>query len=223
MVDKNKFLRLTDKQLVKKKSKLKKDIFVKSVPSNLLTKLDDSDLALWKRFTRDFTSQEEKVDISLQRDEAEKLFKELVGDIKPIKVTNKVALPPVKKFRELFKFVDANEEGSRNMSFIRKIDSKAVKKQRIWDAVFDAHNLTLQEAYDMLLLFLQRAQTLKKYRVLIITGKGDPKYGTGVIRYNMPKWIQTPIFDKYIEKVQLDIPPQEGSFTLILKPANINI
>ena len=60
------------------------------------------------------------------------------------------------------------------------------------DARIDLHGMTQDRARYALLDFLQMAQQADDRIVLVITGKGND--GTGVLRRNVPQWLELPQF-----------------------------
>jgi len=58
----------------------------------------------------------------------------------------------------------------------------------------DLHGMTQSEAHALLLSFLQRAYADGRRHVLVVTGKGSPSRGTGVLRQAVPGWLSTPPF-----------------------------
>jgi len=58
----------------------------------------------------------------------------------------------------------------------------------------DLHGLTQSEAHSLLLSFLRRAFGDGRRYVLVVTGKGSPSRGTGVLRQAVPGWLSTPPF-----------------------------
>lgn len=58
----------------------------------------------------------------------------------------------------------------------------------------DLHGMTQDEAYSLLLTFLNRAHAGGIRYVLIITGKGSSSGGDGVLRRAVPGWLSTPAF-----------------------------
>lgn len=58
----------------------------------------------------------------------------------------------------------------------------------------DLHGMTQQEAYSLLLSFLNRAHAGGIRYVLVITGKGSSSGGDGVLRRSVPAWLSTPAF-----------------------------
>jgi DNA-nicking Smr family endonuclease len=58
----------------------------------------------------------------------------------------------------------------------------------------DLHGMTQDEAYSLLLTFLNRAHAGGVRYVLIITGKGSSSGGDGILRRAVPAWLSTPAF-----------------------------
>ena len=59
------------------------------------------------------------------------------------------------------------------------------------EARIDLHGLTLESAHRKLTAFLEHAQEAGQRAVLVVTGKGV-REGTGVIRAQVPRWLNEP-------------------------------
>ena len=73
--------------------------------------------------------------------------------------------------------------------------SIATQKTKI-DGRIDLHKRTQEEAKSDLKKFLSAAQATKKRIVLVITGKGTDN--KGVLKQNVPKWLEVPPLNKYV-------------------------
>lgn len=62
------------------------------------------------------------------------------------------------------------------------------------DARLDLHGMTQSEAHAALRAFVSRAQAQGARFVLVITGKGGDGLGRGVLRRQVPLWLQLPEF-----------------------------
>lgn len=58
------------------------------------------------------------------------------------------------------------------------------------DAAIDLHGMRQQEAHPALLAFLSGAQREGAKIVLVVTGKGENREGTGVLRRAVPLWLR---------------------------------
>ncbi len=59
------------------------------------------------------------------------------------------------------------------------------------EARIDLHGMTLEKAHRKLISFIEHAQEDGKRAVLVVTGKGV-REGTGVIRAQVPRWLNEP-------------------------------
>jgi len=59
------------------------------------------------------------------------------------------------------------------------------------DGTIDLHGMTQTEAHPALLRFLERAAAAGQRCLLVITGKGGPQ-GEGILRYQVPRWLNEP-------------------------------
>lgn len=66
------------------------------------------------------------------------------------------------------------------------------------EARVDLHDMTQDQAYGLLLSFLRRAHAAGLRYVLVITGKGSPSRGDGVLRRAVPHWLATPSFRPFV-------------------------
>jgi DNA-nicking Smr family endonuclease len=62
----------------------------------------------------------------------------------------------------------------------------------------DLHGRTQQEAHDDLRHFLSRAHAAGKRMVLVITGKGITGGKSGVLRENVPRWLNEPGLRRHV-------------------------
>lgn len=88
-------------------------------------------------------------------------------------------------------------------------------------ATLDLHGQTQAEAHRTLNLMLARAHRAGKRTVLVITGKGLGKEGGGVLRANVPRWLDEPP----LSGIVLDVAPAQGKhggggafYVLLRKP-----
>lgn len=66
------------------------------------------------------------------------------------------------------------------------------------EARLDLHGHTQAEAHSELATFLMQAQAAGLRCVLVVTGRGDPAGGRGVLRRNLPEWLSAPTFRPYV-------------------------
>lgn len=62
----------------------------------------------------------------------------------------------------------------------------------------DLHGRTQMEAHDALLHFLERAYKNGKRQVLVITGKGMTQSKSGILKANVPRWLNEPVFRRLV-------------------------
>jgi DNA-nicking Smr family endonuclease len=68
----------------------------------------------------------------------------------------------------------------------------------------DLHGMTLTEAHNALVRFIIRSHADKKRLVLVITGKGgrpDHQRETGVLRRQVPHWLQVPPLSAHVQQI----------------------
>jgi DNA-nicking Smr family endonuclease len=79
-------------------------------------------------------------------------------------------------------------------SFDAPTHDKLAKGRLPIEGRVDLHGMTQEEAYSLLLSFLNRAYAGGVRYVLVITGKGSSSGGEGVLRRAVPAWLATPPF-----------------------------
>ena len=85
--------------------------------------------------------------------------------------------------------------------------------QKTLPCFLDLHQMTIQEAYDKTLSFLEQHFRLKTKKIQIITGKGHE--GAGVIRHEFNGWLDTQVFKRYIQRYEWT--HDQGAINLWLK------
>lgn len=83
----------------------------------------------------------------------------------------------------------------------------------------DLHGRTQQEAHDDLHHFLARAHAAGKRMVLVITGKGITGAKTGVLRENVPRWLNEPGLRRHVLAFDYAEPQHggQGALYVLLK------
>lgn len=103
--------------------------------------------------------------------------------------------------------------------FEKTIYKKFVKNRISISAKIDLHNLTEDEAYKVLLNFLQKCHK-KGYRyVLVITGKGRSRGSYAVLKKSLPGWLGTPYFQTLVSAFEQAAAQHggEGAFYIRIK------
>lgn len=78
----------------------------------------------------------------------------------------------------------------------------------------DLHGRTQMEAHDALLHFLERACKNGKRQVLVITGKGMTQSKSGVLKTNVPRWLNEPSFRRLVLAISQARPEHGGGGAL---------
>ena len=83
----------------------------------------------------------------------------------------------------------------------------------------DLHGRTQQEAHDDLHHFLARAHASGKRMVLVITGKGITGAKSGVLRENVPRWLNEPTLRRHVLAFDYAEPQHggQGALYVLLK------
>ena len=83
----------------------------------------------------------------------------------------------------------------RQIHHLDRVTQKKISKGRLpLEARIDLHGLRQDEAYGLLLSFLNRAHASGIRYVLVITGKGQSSASDGVLRRSVPSWFATAPF-----------------------------
>lgn len=83
----------------------------------------------------------------------------------------------------------------RQIHHLDRVTQKKISKGRLpLEARIDLHGLRQDEAYGLLLSFLNRAHASGIRYVLVITGKGRSSASDGVLRRSVPSWFATTPF-----------------------------
>ncbi len=83
----------------------------------------------------------------------------------------------------------------------------------------DLHGRTQAEAHDDLFHFLERAWKHGKRKVLVITGKGMTQSKSGILKANVPRWLNEPAFRRLVLAISQARPEHggEGALYVLLK------
>jgi len=76
----------------------------------------------------------------------------------------------------------------------RRLRQRVARGQQAIDGRLDLHGLTQAQAHSALLHFLRNAQAREARLVLVITGKGRGDSERGVLRRQVPQWLNLPEF-----------------------------
>ncbi len=143
--------------------------------------LSDEDEALWTSVTRSIKPLRPKV---------------LKG--KPLAklpaAGSKASPPPAAAMREALQ-----AKSPPLAPFDRRLKQRVARGRAAIDARIDLHGMTQSEAHHALLHFLRRAQAAGGRVVLVVTGKGSPRFGggsaeRGVLKRQVPLWLALPEF-----------------------------
>lgn len=87
------------------------------------------------------------------------------------------------------------------------------------DGRIDLHGRTQQEAHDALRDFISRAHRAGKRCLLVITGKGMTASKTGVLKANVPRWLNEPGLRRHVLAFAFARPEHggEGALYVLLK------
>lgn len=114
----------------------------------------------------------------------------LVSDVKPLK--KKRTLPPER--------LQPNERSTKPIKAKPEIAVRASARSQ-YDAKIDLHGMTESGAHPILIDFVRRQRARGAQRLLVITGKGSGK--SGVLRANVPRWLDVEPIASYITAIEL--------------------
>lgn len=99
----------------------------------------------------------------------------------------------------------------------RDISRKLRRGQLTLEATIDLHGMTQNEAWQYLLHFIERSYVAGKRCLLVITGKG--RGGAGILKQQLPMWLETAAFKDKISTYSLARPQDGGggAYYVILK------
>jgi DNA-nicking Smr family endonuclease len=80
----------------------------------------------------------------------------------------------------------------------RRLRQRVARGKEAIDGRLDLHGLTQSEAHAALLHFLRKASAREARLVLVITGKGRDEGGRGVLRRQVPNWLNLPEFRAFV-------------------------
>lgn len=89
-------------------------------------------------------------------------------------------------------------QGHKLHGFDSAVHRKIARGRMHIEARVDLHGLTQQQAYTLLLHFLQSAQHRGLRHIMVITGKGASQGSDGILRQAVPHWLETAPFRFYI-------------------------
>lgn len=119
----------------------------------------------------------------------------------------KKIVPPIshdKKKTESFSAINRQTQ--------RKIDKGQIKT----DGKLDLHGLTVAQAHQTFIQYIKQAVSQNKKTIIVVTGKGSKERGTGVIRRELPYWIEDPKIACHIHGFSEPIRNQ-GRYLIILR------
>ena len=151
----------------------------------------EEDRALWEKVTRSLTplkSEKHNFAELLNQDKKQ-------SDVKPLK-QNKVkvrtyGLGPAPK-QPLPKTAKAHLELGQVVDVDKSTADKLKRGRMKVDATLDLHGMTQNKAYGALSDFIARAYDKGHRCVLVVTGKGIWREGGGVLKEQVPKWLNQP-------------------------------
>ena len=169
------------------------------------------------------------------------LFQKLMADTKPIKghkrktntankITNPIPKTPKTQTSKTEKpLLHPNTNSLLEAGVAKNLDRKTMDRLRKGklrpEKYIDLHGMTAAAAHLSLNTFLSEAHNLGHRCVLVITGKGNLRHGGGIIRRELPSWLNSRENRKLVlgfSKAQ-PFDGGTGAFYILLKRQRINV
>jgi DNA-nicking Smr family endonuclease len=162
-------------------------------------KISDDERVLWREVTRSVAP------LRRRRAKVERTTAELVVAEKP-EPPRKPASSTTKPAPTGGKVLPAQSAPPPLMPIERRLKQRLARGSQSIDARIDLHGRTQSQAHAALLRFVQKCQTDGARIVLVITGKGgsadDFASERGVLKRQVPLWLQLPEFRSYVLAVE---------------------
>jgi DNA-nicking Smr family endonuclease len=153
-------------------------------------------------------------------DDEDNLWREVTKTIKPLK-NKKPVVTPVIKVR---KAVIASQEFipdalPKNVSspLAQKQIKKLRQKKIPVEGSIDLHGMVIEKAHQAAKRFLQDAFKNQLRCVEVITGRGDPLRGTGLLKRELPIWLVEPNLRAIILHCEENPASRGGSYLIMLR------
>ncbi|USO01669.1 MAG: Smr/MutS family protein [Alphaproteobacteria bacterium] len=105
-------------------------------------------------------------------------------------------------------------------SSVPQVASFQSRKQKgkipLIETTLDLHGFTQKLAFERLCSFVHMCCTQKKRYVLVVTGKGNPLTGTGIIQQELPRWCAVSPLSQHIIACAFAPPNRGGKGAYIL-------
>lgn len=176
--------------------------------------LNNNDANLWDLFTKDIDPINKNVASHKKNKETQPNERK---NNEVIWVTKDSIQPTIKEAKHCLE----QEHIEQNLD--RKTLRKLKKNQIRYDRSLDLHGLNQDQAHKELIIFINQSISLNHKCVLVITGKGQRNYSNkqeaiGVLRKNLPIWLNSPPLSSTIKKYSKAIPKHggDGAFYIFL-------
>jgi DNA-nicking Smr family endonuclease len=164
-------------------------------------KMSDDERVLWRAVTRSVAPLRRKR-APIERAAAEAAL-ERPG---PAPVERKSKAAPSRPSTATVRVIPASPAVQPVMRLERRLKQRLARGSESIDARIDLHGRTQSQAHAALLRFLQRGQADGAKIVLVITGKGGGAGAfaseRGVLKRQVPLWLQLPEFRSYVLAVE---------------------
>ncbi len=179
-------------------------------------------------------------DVISSPEDGNALFQKLMADAKPIKGNKSKTNTPPKKANQIPKLsknptlkienrpLHPNKNSLLEAGVAKNLDRKTMDRLRKGklrpEKYIDLHGMTAAAAHLSLNTFLSESHNLGYRCVLAITGKGNLKHGGGIIRRELPSWLNSRENRKFILGFSFAQPCDggTGAFYILLKRQRIN-
>lgn len=114
--------------------------------------------------------------------------------------------------KEKFKFIGEKQAGLDNSTW-KKLQKGEIKSE----SRLDLHGFTAQHAFLLLEDFLLKAYRQHIRCVEVITGVGNPSQGGGILKRELPHWLNRPYIQSIILATSYVSPTNGGAVRILLK------
>jgi len=157
--------------------------------------ISSEDAAIWQKMTQDVKKMPNKTYIKANKTPV----KQKKASIKPEKINETPILNQKTK----------QSTNTQSSEIAKQTDKRLRRGQIKIEATLDLHGQSKNDAYSTVTRFIQNAYTQQKRCVMIITGKG--KANEGILRQNLPLWLQEDHLKPIILKTHQAQPKHGGS------------
>jgi DNA-nicking Smr family endonuclease len=148
------------------------------------------------------------------------LWREVTKTIKPLKNDKPVVTRVIKVKKAIInspEFVPDNAPKNLPSPLPQKQLKKLRQKKIPVEASIDLHGMVIEKAHQSARRFLQNAFKNQLRCVEVITGRGDPLRGTGLLKRELPHWLAEPALRALVLHYEENPASRGGSYLIMLR------